>query len=313
VRILFVRGGNRGIDPISTRQGESLRREGVEVAYFDIIGKGIPGYLSNIFRLRKTVRNSKTELIHTHYSFGGFLSSMSFTGKPVIASLMGSDVLKSSWFLLLGIRFFSRYFWSCTIVKSSLMYSTLGSKRVEIIPNGVDMKTFSQGDPHDSLKYLNWDSNSKHILFASDPARPEKNFQLAEDAVNIIRKKIPLKIEVHSLTKISPEIVFRYYQASDVLLLTSFHEGSPNVIKEAMSCNCPIVSTDVGDIKEIISDTENCFITTFDPVEVADKLQLVLASGKRTNGHVKVQHLDDKIIASKLIAIYKSKLSHNIK
>ncbi len=50
-------------------------------------------------------------------------------------------------------------------------------------------------------------------------------------------------------------------KASDVLLLTSYWEGSPNVIKESMACNLPIISVDVGDVKEVISGTFNCFLS----------------------------------------------------
>jgi len=54
MRILFVRSGNNGIDPISTRQGESLKKRNIEIIYFDIIGKGFIGYLKNIFKLKNT-------------------------------------------------------------------------------------------------------------------------------------------------------------------------------------------------------------------------------------------------------------------
>ena len=153
---------------------------------------------------------------------------------------------------------------------------------------------------------LGFSRDKKYILFLADPARPEKNFSLAEKAFNRLK-------ETHNIELLpvydKPHTDIPYYlSAADVLLLTSHFEGSPNAIKEAMACNCPVVSTDVGDVKEVISDTEGCFITSFEPEDVAEKLKLALDFGKRTNGREKIKHLDDKIIAQKLIDVYNSVL-----
>ena len=103
----------------------------------------------------------------------------------------------------------------------------------------------------------------------------------------------------------SDQVVY-YYNAADVTLLTSLHEGSPNVIKEAMACNCPIVSTDVGDVKDVIADTDGCYITTYDPKDVVEKIKMALEFGKRTKGRERIVQagLDSKTIANKIINIY---------
>lgn len=94
--------------------------------------------------------------------------------------------------------------------------------------------------------------------------------------------------------------------AADVLLLTSRYEGSPNVIKEAMACNCPIVATDVGDIRWIIGDTEGCYLTSFDPGDVASKLQLALKFGRRTRGRERLIELglDSVSVAKRIVQLY---------
>ena len=91
--------------------------------------------------------------------------------------------------------------------------------------------------------------------------------------------------------------------ASDVILLTSLWEGSPNVIKEAMACNRPIVSTDVGDVKSIIQDTKGCYISTNNSKDIAKKITLALRF-KNTNGRINIDHLKKENIAKKLVNIY---------
>ncbi len=91
-------------------------------------------------------------------------------------------------------------------------------------------------------------------------------------------------------------------------MLTSYNEGSPNVIKEAMACNMPIVSTNVGDVKEVVGKTKGCYITSFEPEDVAEKIKLALEFGKRTIGRDDIKHLESSVIAKKIINVYKSVL-----
>jgi glycosyltransferase involved in cell wall biosynthesis len=113
-----------------------------------------------------------------------------------------------------------------------------------------------------------------------------------------------IDIIMFPLMNISRGNIQFYYNAADLLLLTSFSEGSPNVIKEAMACNCPIVATDVGDVKEVISDTLNCKVSNFDLNEMVNSCIDILNKSERSNGRDKISHLDDRIIARKLIEIY---------
>jgi len=100
-----------------------------------------------------------------------------------------------------------------------------------------------------------------------------------------------------------------YYNACDLFLLTSVYEGSPQSIKEAIACNCPIVSTDVGDVKWVFGNTEGCYLTSFESIDVADKIIRALAFVKergRTKGRERIFELglDSGTIAGKIIEIY---------
>jgi teichuronic acid biosynthesis glycosyltransferase TuaC len=149
--------------------------------------------------------------------------------------------------------------------------------------------------------------SKKHLLFASDPERPEKNFQLTHEAIELLTDEPDL--ELHFLKDVSNEMVPVFLNAADVLILTSLWEGSPNVIKEAMACNCPIVSTEVGDVKWVMGDVEGCYLASFNPRAVADNIKLALTfSGikGKTSGRERIFNLglDSKTIAYKLVNIY---------
>ena len=96
--------------------------------------------------------------------------------------------------------------------------------------------------------------------------------------------------------------------AADALVMTSFTEGSPQVIKEAMACGCPIVSVDVGDVKEITAGVEGCFMAERSPESIALNLKRALDFGKKTEGRKVIveRGLTNDVIAKKLIEIYKS-------
>lgn len=303
LKVLFVRSGNHGPGPITQNQGQSLIDAGCQVEYFNIVGYGIFGYLKNILDLRRAVKKINPDIIHAHYGYSGMLASVSFTGKPVVASLMGSDVNNANYLFLLIIRIFIRFIWSVTIVKTRILQKRLMCNNVEVIPNGVDLDRFKPVNMSNARSILNWSAENYNLLFPADPSRPEKNFNLCYKAVEKLRPSVT-GMDLHCLVGVNPEKVFLYYNAADILILTSINEGSPNVIKEAMACNCPIVSTDVGDVREIISETEGCFITSFDPDDVCEKIKLALEFGKRTIGRDKIKHLSSELVAERLIGIY---------
>jgi glycosyltransferase involved in cell wall biosynthesis len=311
MKVLFVRSGNSGIDPISTRQGESLRKAGVEIHYFDISGKGLTGYLKNLPLLRRYVKETGVEIIHAHYSLSGIIAALSFSGRKVVTSLMGSDVMDSSFSLLSVIRFFSPYFWDITIVKTLEMKEKLGIRNALVIPNGVDMELFYPKDKLQSQMLLGWASDKKHILFSSDPQRIEKNYSQAQRALGKISESYSGRSpEIHFLSGVSPDEVVNYYSAADLLLVTSTHEGSSNTIKEAMACNCPIVTTGVGDARQVISDTEGCFVTSFDPDDVASAIIRAMDFGIRTDGRTRIEHLSSERIALQISGLYSELLKN---
>lgn len=309
MKILFVCSGNtKEGDAIIKNQGNSLINIGdYRIEYYFIKGKGICGYLKKILPLRKYLKQNNFDVIHAHYSLSAFIASLA-GARPLVVSLMGSDV-KSGWFYKWIIRVFNYcFFWKVIMVKSEDMKEALGMKKVFVMPNGVDLGRFKPLDKIECQLKLGWNVNRRHLLFAANPERYEKNYALVESAVNIINDA---NIQIHFLKNIPNAETPFWYNAADVVILTSLWEGSPNAIKEAMACNCPIVATRVGDVEWLFGDEVGCFLTDFDInicVRQINEAILFSRENGKTNGRRRINMLglDSKNVAGKLEDIYKS-------
>ena len=302
MKILFVyRGYGKDLsNSVIDFQRKSLADSGLDISNFVIENGGLKNYLLAIIRLRSFVRKNNIDLIHAHYGFSGFVSGLAFTFKPIICAMMGSDILQNNFLLKRLIQIFNKYLWQVVIVKSLEMQKHI--KGSLVIPNGVDFANFRPIDISDAQNKVDFKPADKNIIFvAQNPKSYIKNLELAKKSIEFLKNK---KIKLHILSNISFEKLPYYYNAADLILLTSLSEGSPNVIKEAMACNCPIVATDVGDIDLVTKGTTGCYIAPFNPENVAEKIKLALSNDERTNGRKNIKHLDSLIIADKLKMLY---------
>lgn len=302
MRVLFVSSGNTvfGISPITQSQGESIKHSGIELSYFPIVGRGFLNYVKSIWHLNRHLVVNKYDIIHAHYSLTAFIVALA-GANPIVVSLMGSDA-KNSTLVKVVIKIFNRLFWKHIIVKSEEMFNNLGIPSVSVIPNGVDTKKFIQMDRRECQKKLNWDLTKKHILFAAKPSRPEKNYTLAKEMFLLLDND---NFILHTLIDVLPAKMPVWLNAADAVFLTSLWEGSPNVIKEAMACNRPIVATDVGDIRWLFGETKGCYISAFNATDLKDKIEeAVLLNKTNTRERIAELELDSSTIARKIINLY---------
>jgi glycosyltransferase involved in cell wall biosynthesis len=134
-----------------------------------------------------------------------------------------------------------------------------GLTRNVVLANGVDRVHFCPVPRQAAREALGWHEQDPVVLFAADPTRMEKRFELCRQAVTVARRVIPV-LRLKVAADVPPEQMPQFYSAADVLVLTSVAEGSPNVVKEALSCNLPVVSVDVGDVADVVRDASNCHV-----------------------------------------------------
>jgi teichuronic acid biosynthesis glycosyltransferase TuaC len=323
MRILFVSSGKfkEGISPLVFNQGESLKKQSISIEYFTINSRGFIGYFLHIFKLRKYLKRNYYDIVHAHYGLSGLVAVFAKQKKnKLIISFMGTDLLgyqtRKGQTTIIGnllVRINQRLseHSDYIIVKSNEMAGKISCKNKSIIPNGVDLTNFYPMDKSLARQKLGWNNEIKHIFFMGDPKRPEKNYNLARTAV---KKLIHQGIELNLMQDINPSEVLYYYNASDICLLTSFHEGSPNVIKEAMACNCIIISTNVGDVSDIFRDTKGCYISSFSHDELSIKIKEILTGSQEkeyATGRNRIIELglDSETVAKKIIRLYEQVLS----
>lgn len=284
--------------PFIIEQANSIIALGHTIEYFGVNGSGINGYLKNLSSLKNKIKQFKPDIIHAHYGLSGLLACLQ-RSVPVVVTYHGSDINVKS------VRVFSKIAMCLSafniFVSPKNVVLAKAKKKYVLQPCGVDLQTIVSLEKTYARKQMNLSDSDKIIVFSGAFDNTVKNSPLAKEAVYLIPEA--RLIELKSYSKKDLNFLFN---AADCLLMTSFTEGSPQVIKEAMACGCPVVSVDVGDVKEITSGIDGCYIAVRSPEDIAEKLKLALNFNGKTQGRQRIIELglDNKQIAQKLVNIY---------
>jgi glycosyltransferase involved in cell wall biosynthesis len=275
-------------------------------------GHNIPYYAVNAAygypRILKQVLKNDYDLIHVNSGLAAPYGLLQ-PGRPVVQTFWGSDLMGN---YLKGqyphvCRFCARRF-DAAIVRNEAMRSQLGTD-AHIIPAGVDMEKFKPMPRCEALEHVGWDPNSKHVLFPSDPTvshgkrQDRKNYQLAQTVTAHAAEQLADPVELQTVSGVPHDEMLYYMNAADVLLLTSKLEGSPNTVKEALACNLPVVSTDVGDVRKRLRNVTPSAVCTTETELVAELVD-VLEHGGRSNGRTHVEEVSWDRMAEKIIQVY---------
>ena len=303
-----------GVSPFVREQVEAIRAQGCECEYFPVSGKGMMGYLKTIPTLRRKIREWKPDVVHAHFGLSCLVANLATRRVPIVSTYHGSDINVKS------VRRFSKIAmrlsaWNIFVSKRNVDIAK-PTKHWSLIPCGVNLPqpwSELQKQKVEQLTLNQWvegvsEPNKKHVLFAGAFDNAVKQPELAKQAVALLND-----VQLIELKGYNRDQVNALMYNCDALLMTSKTEGSPQVIKEAMACGCPIVSVDVGDVAERVADVEGCYIVPIDDRlkmidELARALEKALAFKGRTNGREKIikYGLTNEIVAKKIMGIYES-------
>lgn len=275
-------------------------------------GHSIPYYLVNAAygypRILKHVHEHDYDLIHANSGLAAPYALLQ-PGRPVVQTFWGSDLMGD---YLNGqyqhvCRFCARRF-DAAIVRNEAMRRELGTD-AHIIPAGVDMEKFRPMPKHEALDHVGWDPDTKHVLFPYDPnvsygkREDRKNYQLATTVTAQADEQLTDSVELQTVSGVPHDEMLYYMNAADALLLTSKLEGSPNTVKEALACNLPVVSTDVGDVRKRLRNVTPSAVCTTEAELVAGLVDVLEDSG-RSNGRTHVEEVSWDQMADKITQVY---------
>lgn len=297
------------------REVEALRNLGADVDVMVVEGwKSRSEYLRAIPRLKKVLSERRYDIIHAYYGLMGVIANRQ-RGLPFVVTFCGDDALgrrRSDG----AVTLFSKILVSASmraardaaavLVKTEQMKGLFpGDAPVTVIPSGVDFRVFRPLDRVESCRALGMAPDTWKVLFLGDTSLPVKNFALAEQVVDKL-KRDGADIDLLTPSNVSEESVALHMNACDALLITSYSEGSPNIAVESMACNLPIVSVDVGDVAKLIGNVAGCHLVARDAGALSEALGEVLSARSRTDGSRAVADLDLSRVALRIMDVYRS-------
>lgn len=299
--------------PFVVRQVDFLRRAGVQVDVFHFRGgKNLFRYMQAWFRVRSTLAQTSYDLIHAQFGQSGLLALFP-KRLPLVVTFRGDDlegiVGDDRKYMLAGkiLRQVSRFVASradAVILVSEHFSKYLSRKDVTVLPSGLDLTLFRTMPREEARRHLGLPADQTLVLFAGNPAEARKRFKLAQAAVN----NIP-GAQLVVAWNVPHAHIPLFMNACDAMIFTSMHEGSPNVVKEALACNLPVVSVEVGDVRRWLSAVDGCVLCKDDqPDTLTCALREVLQRHTRVNGRPAILEIEESLQTQKVIQIYEKLL-----
>ncbi|WP_435181650.1 glycosyltransferase family 4 protein [Halorussus sp. AFM4] len=290
------------------QQTEVLERRGVEcatmtppgdhVAREDVTERSAGDYL----RFVPQVISESLEgydVVHANYGLTA-PAALAQVRLPVVLSLWGTDLMgEYGWLSKQCARYCD-----AVIVMSEEMADEL-DQPCRVIPHGIDMDRFAPRPTDEARAELGWDSDKRHVLFPYPPSQEVKDHPRARRIVDRASDRVDADVELQVVYGVPHAEVATYMNAADALLLTSKREGSPNSVKEALACDLPVVSTDVGDVADRLDGVSPSRVSDDDD-ELAAGLADVLEDPRPCDGREAVRHIGLDRMAERIEAVYES-------
>jgi teichuronic acid biosynthesis glycosyltransferase TuaC len=298
------------------RQVNALEKAGVITGRFFLQSRTNPlTLLRDARQFRRSIREFNPDIVHAHYgTMTSFFCAVSCL-RPMVITFRGPDIKMDQDVGRLQVwaghllSYLSALRASAIIcvaaeLRDDMRFASL-RRRTDVITGAVDLELFKPMPRDEARKKLGWDLDEKVALFNIGNAPRRKRLDLAEGAVAVARARFG-KLRLATMAgEVAAGQVPLMMSAADCLLMTSDVEGSPNVVKEAMACNLPVVSVEVGDVVERLRDVQPSRIVGRTSEELGRAVVEILEMNRRSNGHeIVVRELSEPVMAERVMAVY---------
>ena len=224
--------------PFVRDQVEALRRRGdVEVELFHFVA-GTRNYGRAARELRRRFEPGQFDVVHVHFGLVAWPALLAGL-RPLVVTLHGNDLLhpKSKPFTRAALPFID----VPAAVSRAFSENVPGAgrtRRVAILPCGVDLQRFRPIARREARKRLGLDPAGPYLLFPHETSRPLKRFDRAQEAAG----DVPLL----TLGDVPAEDVPYWINAANAVIVPSQDEGMGLAVIEASACEVPAFGTPVG-------------------------------------------------------------------
>ncbi|HZO90854.1 MAG TPA: glycosyltransferase [Chthonomonadaceae bacterium] len=300
------------------RQAASVESAGAVGRMFFLTSRTSPVVLLREWRrLRAEIREFAPDVVHAHFGSVTAFFCVLATRRPLVVSYRGSDLNPAPSMSQLRWqigRFLSqlsalrarRIVCVSQEVKRRLWWR---QGRATVIPTGVDIGVFYPRPRQEARAELGWGPQEKVVLFNAGRTPEVKRLDLAQAAVEVAQGLCGAIRFVVLDGYVEPKLVPVMMNGADCLVFTSDFEGSPNIVKEAIACNLPVVSVEVGDVRERLAGVHPSRIVPRDPEQIGKALAEILQLGQRSNGFEAAQALSLECLAGRMLEVYRAALS----
>ena len=268
--------------------------------------RGRGHYLPATRRLRRLLRRERFDLVHAHYGLAGWCALLA-GAQPLVVSFHGTDV--RHW--LVG-PLSRRLAWRADLVAavSRALFSPEndrpGLPRVPgsaVLPCGADVEALPPDAAPGGAQRLGLDAEGRYLLFPANPDRPEKRADRAAEVA------AATGAELLTGGALDPDQMPLWVNAANAVLVTSDHEGFGLVCVEALACDVPVLSTQVGIAPYALAGIEGALCGPFDPAAWAVAARVHLdAADPRISGRARAVSLSAARMADRTIVAYRDVL-----
>ncbi|MFP8955187.1 glycosyltransferase family 4 protein [Natrialbaceae archaeon A-CW3] len=297
--------------PFFDQQVSTLEARGVECTVLSVPGeyrgdstRGPLDYARYYPQVLGEIRSGEYDIIHANY---GLVAPFALAQpkRPVVLTLWGTDLMSDQdWLRTIshqGARF------ADAVVSPSPAISDALEVDHDLIPFGVDTERFRPLSKADARERIGWDTDEPIALFPYDPSRGVKDYPRARRLL----ERVDAEVELRAITGVPHEEIPLYMNASDLLLVTSKRESGPMVVKEAAACNVPIVSTDVGFVRETIGDVTGCVVSD-DDATLVDGIERAAETSIRPDARGAIDGLSLESMGDSLHELYRDLLEGRV-
>ncbi|HJR76191.1 MAG TPA: glycosyltransferase [Nitrospiraceae bacterium] len=308
-RMIFIRNDIAAIEKLGI----------VGRSFYLVSRTSLPVLVNEARRFRREIKEFKPDLVHVHYGTVSAFFCAATTRLPLIITYQGSDLnpcpgmSKVRWGFGRILSQFAALRASRIICVSRELRDRLWwkSHTAAVLPSGVDTAMFRPMPKSKARAQLGWASHEKIVVSSAGTDPPRKRLDLAQAAVRVAESTCGKVRFIVLDGRTEHKEIPLLFNAADCLLLTSESEGSPNVVKEAIACGLPVVSVDVGDVKERLSNVQPSHIVGRDPYELGGAIARVLCDPQRSNGHEVVGEICAETISKRMLTLYRQVLERN--